>query len=149
MGTFGGFASALRVRAALLGSGIVVTLSAGAWAADLPALPQIGRQQQAQPCFGSLYAYAMASPEECPLSWNGVTLYATIDVGVTHDSHGVPFNGAYPNGVETLISKNSNRSLTSIAPNGLGQSFVGLKGEEPIGASGWSLVFDAQTGFNP
>src|SRR5271165_3435066 len=148
MGTFGGFASAPRVRAALLGCGIVVTLSAGAWAADLPARPQIWPQQQAQPCIGSLYAYAMASPEECPLSWNGVTLYATIDVGVTHDSHGVPFNGAYPNGVETLISKNSNRSLTSIAPNGLGQSFVGLKGEEPIGASGWSLVFDAQTGFN-
>ena len=82
------------------------------------------------------------------LSWNGVTLYATIDVGVTHDSHGVPFNGAYPNGVETLISKNSNSAVTSVAPNGLGQSFVGLKGSEPI-ASGWSFVFNAQTGFDP
>ncbi len=81
-------------------------------------------------------------------SWNGVTLYATIDVGVTHDSHGVPFNGAYPNGVETLISKNSNGAVTSIAQNGLGQSFVGLKGSEPI-ASGWSFVFNAQTGFDP
>jgi predicted porin len=33
-------------------------------------------------------------------------------------------------------------------PNGLGQSLVGLKGTEPI-ASDWSLVFDAETDFDP
>ena len=93
----------------------------------------------------------MSSPEECPLSWNGFTFYGRIDVGVTHESHGVPFNGAYPNGVEHLISKNANRSLTSIAPNGLGQSFLGLKGDLPILPldSGWSVIFNAQTGFGP
>jgi predicted porin len=93
----------------------------------------------------------MASSEECPLVWNGITFYGRIDVGVTHDSHGVPFNGAYPNGIETQIAKNSNRSLTSIAPNGLGESFLGLKGDEPILPLGsdWSLIFNAQTGFDP
>jgi hypothetical protein len=100
-------------------------------------------------CFSSPLAFVMASPEECALAWNGITFYGRIDVGVTHDTHGVPFNGAYPNGVETQISKNSNRSLTSIAPNGLGESFLGLKGVEPIGASDWSLIFNAQTGFDP
>jgi len=129
-----------------LGSALLLLGAWGAQAAEQPPAPQ---PTPAAPCFDSLYDYLMASTDECPLAWNGVTLYATIDVGVTHDSHGVPFNGAYPQGVETLISKNSNRSLTSIAPNGLGQSFVGLKGAEPIGASDWSLIFNAQNGFDP
>ena len=60
----------------------------GAWgvrAAEQPPAPQ---PTSAAPCFDCLYDYLMASPEECPLAWNGVTLFATIDVGVTHDSHG-------------------------------------------------------------
>src|SRR5208337_3301383 len=44
--------------------------------------------------------------------------------------------------------KNSNGSRTTILPNGLGQSNVGVKGDEPI-APDWSLVFNFQTGFNP
>jgi predicted porin len=126
-----------------------VALARVTYADELPNLPQAWGQ--ASPCLASLYAYAMASPEECPLAWNGITFYGRIDVGVTHDTHGVPFNGAYPNGVETLVSKNSNRSLTSIAPNGLGQSFLGLKGDEPILPLGsdWSLIFNFQTGFDP
>jgi hypothetical protein len=105
---------------------IAAVASALAWkpanAADAPVASQ--NSTQPEPCFASLYDYLTASAEDCPLTWNGVTFYGRIDVGVTHDTHGVPFNGAYPNGVETLISKNSNRSLTSIAPNGLGQSFL-------------------------
>ncbi len=118
-------------------------------AEELPSLPQSWEQRETPSCFSSPLAYVMASPEECPLAWNRITFYGRIDVGVTHDTHGVPFNGAYPNGVETQISKNSNRSLTSIAPNGLGESFLGLKGDEPIAASGWSFIFNAQTGFDP
>jgi len=118
-------------------------------AEELPSLPQSWEQPETPSCFSSPLAYVMASPEECPLAWNRITFYGRIDVGVTHDTHGVPFNGAYPNGVETQISKNSNRSLTSIAPNGLGESFLGLKGDEPIAASGWSFIFNAQTGFDP
>ena len=38
--------------------------------------------------------------------------------------------------------------IFTIAPNGLGQSFVGVKGREPI-ASGWSLIFNFQNGFDP
>jgi hypothetical protein len=116
---------------------------------ELPSLPQSWEQPETPSCFSSPLAFVMASPEECALAWNGITFYGRIDVGVTHDTHGVPFNGAYPNGVETQISKNSNRSLTSIAPNGLCESFLGLKGVEPIGASDWSLIFNAQTGFDP
>jgi predicted porin len=116
-------------------------------AADAPLASPTGAQPPV-PCFTSLYDFAMASAEECPLSWNGLTVYGTIDVGGSYDTHGVPFNGTYPHGVETLISKNSNRSLASIAPNGLGQSSVGVKGVEPL-APDWSLIFNFETGFNP
>jgi hypothetical protein len=116
-------------------------------AADATLGSQAGAQP-ASPCFASIVAFATASPDECPLSWNGLTLYRTIDVGASYDTHGVPFNGAYPHGVERLISKNSNRSLISIAPNGLSQSSVGVKGAEPL-APDWSLIFNLETGFNP
>jgi predicted porin len=89
-----------------------------------------------------------SSPEDCPLSWNGVTLYGKYDVGAGYETHGVPFNGNYPNGVETLIQKNSNGSRFTLVPNGLGQTALGVKGVEPI-AFGWSLVFKLENGFDP
>jgi len=60
----------------------------------------------------------------------------------------VPFNGVYPNGVEELISKNSNRSLYVLIPNGLGQSNIGVKGNETISGD-WSFLFNLQNGFDP
>jgi len=47
----------------------------------------------------------MSSPEACPLSWKGVTLYGVFDYGAGYETHRVPFNGNYPNGVETLRSR--------------------------------------------
>ena len=99
-------------------------------------------------CFASVASYFQASAQECPLTWNGITLYGTIDTGGGYQTHGVPFNGAYPNGVEHLISKNSNAPLYSGMPNGLGQSHIGVKGMEPI-SSDWSFLFNLQTGFDP
>ncbi len=69
-------------------------------------------------------------------------------MGAGYQTHGVPFNDVYQNGVEELISKNSNGRRYVLVPNGLGQSFIGVKGEEPI-VGGWSLVFNLQNGFDP
>ena len=69
-------------------------------------------------------------------------------MGVDYMTHGVPFNGAYPQGVETLISKNSQGARYSIAPNGLGQSVAGVKGTVEF-APDWSFVFKLETGFDP
>ncbi len=65
-----------------------------------------------------------------------------------YQTHGAPFNDVYPNGAEELISKNSNRPGYTLIPNGLGQSNIGVKGNEPI-AGDWSLVFNLQNGFDP
>src|ERR1700675_810508 len=43
----------------------------------------------------------------CPLTWNGITLYGTIDGGVSWRSHGAPFNGTSAVGLDYLIQKYS------------------------------------------
>ena len=50
--------------------------------------------------------------------------------------------------MEELISKNSNGRRYVLVPNGLGQSYIGVKGNEPI-AGDWTFLFNAQNGFNP
>jgi len=77
-----------------------------------------------------------------------VTLYGTVDVGVAYLTHGAPLSAYYGPGLPFLIQKFSDRSITSIAPNGLSQSKIGLSGEEPI-ADGFSAVFKLETGFQP
>jgi predicted porin len=84
----------------------------------------------------------------CPLSWDGITVYGTIDGGVTWLSHGAPFNGTSAVGAAYLIQKYSNRPQWSLAPNGLSNSSIGIKGSEPL-AEGWTFVFDLQAGFDP
>src|ERR1700731_2146456 len=84
----------------------------------------------------------------CPLSWNGITLYGTIDGGVTWLSHGAPFNGTSAVGSAYLIQKYSNRAQWSLAPNGLTNSSIRIKGKEPL-APGWDFLFDLQAGFDP
>ena len=131
----------------LLACGLLASVVGGARAADLP----VKAPAQALPapsCFASPISYFEASPVECPLTWNGITLYGAIDTGGGYQTHGVPFNAYYPNGVEELISKNSNGWRYTILPNGLGQSHIGIKGFEPI-AGDWSFIFNLQTGFDP
>ncbi len=84
---------------------------------------------------------------DCPLTWNGVTLYGAIDVGVGWVSHGLPENGYNYEG-ESLVNKNGNHSQLLFAPNNLSQTGVGLKANEQI-LPGLSFVFNASTGINP
>jgi predicted porin len=84
----------------------------------------------------------------CRLTWNGITVYGTIDGGVTWLSHGAPFNGTSAVGAAYLIQKYSNHPQWSLAPNGLSNSNIGIKGNEPL-APGWAFTFDLQAGFDP
>jgi predicted porin len=84
----------------------------------------------------------------CPLTWNGITLYGTIDAGVSWRSHGAPFNGTSAVGVDYLIQKYSNGPRWDLGPNALSNSNIGLKGNEPL-APGWAFIFDLQAGFDP
>jgi predicted porin len=84
------------------------------------------------------------------LTWNGITLYGTVDIGVEYVSHGAPLSQTWGPGLPSFIQNFSNHSITSVNGNGLSQSKVGLSGVEPLfGFGDWNGIFRVETGFNP
>src|SRR5580658_7774567 len=59
------------------------------------------------------------------LTWRGLTLYGTFDIGVAWLSHGAPLSPEFPPGLPFTIQKFSDRATLSVAPNGLSQSRLG------------------------
>lgn len=94
------------------------------------------------------FAPAAHAADDQSLTWNGITLYGTVDVDVSHQSHGAPLSQDFYTGLEYLIQKNSNKSVTSVGPNGLSQSKIGIKGKEEI-VEGLSGIFNLEMGFLP
>jgi len=95
---------------------------------------------------------AVAPPKSAgppPITWNGITLYGTIDIGVAHLSHGAPLSQTYGPGLPFTLQSFSNHPITSLAGNGLSQSKLGLSGVEPLGVGDLKAVFKLETGFNP
>jgi predicted porin len=111
----------------------------------------IGPQSQTNQTVGapepSAPTSARARADDASLTWHGITLYGTYDVGVGWVSHGEPENGYNYEG-ETLINRNGNRSQFLIAPNNLSQTSLGVRGREGL-LPGWWGVFNASTGINP
>jgi predicted porin len=84
------------------------------------------------------------------LTWNGITLYGTVDIGLEYVSHGAPLSQTWGPGLPSFIQNFSNHSITSVTGNGLSQSKIGLSGVEPLfGFGDWDGVFRIETGFNP
>jgi predicted porin len=84
------------------------------------------------------------------LTWNGITLYGTVDIGVEYVSHGAPVSQTWGPGLPSFIQNFSNHSILAVNGNGLSQSKIGLSGVEPIpGLDGWTGIFRLETGFNP
>ena len=117
----------------------------GATASDMATKALPPRAVTAPVACSGLWDFFVTS---CPLSWYGITIYGTVDAGVTWQSHGTPYNGSLPAGAEYLISKNSNRAQWNPANNAVSQSNIGVKGNEEF-APGWAFVFDLQANFNP
>lgn len=87
-------------------------------------------------------------PPPPPLTFHGITLYGTVDVGVAYLSHGAPLSATYGPGLPFTIQKFSNRSTYSLAENGLSQSKIGVAIDEPLGKD-FSVVGRLETGFQP
>jgi predicted porin len=128
--------SAFRVRRSrgIARLGCVCVLAAY-WCAAAPA--------QAQ----SASAPAPKAPDSS-LTWNGITLYGIVDVGVQYQTHGVPASDYFPAGTESIIQKNSAGSITAVTPSNFSQSRLGLSGNEPL-VGDWAGVFRLETFFNP
>jgi len=113
----------------------------GAWvlAAACWAVAAVAQAQSAAP--------APKAPDSS-LTWNGITLYGIVDVGLQYQTQGVPISDYFPAGTESIIQKNSNGSVTAVTPSNLSQSRIGLSGNEPL-VGDWSGVFRLETFFNP
>ena len=85
---------------------------------------------------------------DCQLTWRGITVYGTIDAGFGWQSHGAPWDPRSAVGASYLIQKQNNSALWGPAPNALTNSFIGIKGTQPIGGN-VSAVFALDAGFDP
>jgi predicted porin len=127
---------------AALASVFVLSHAARAQVAPTPA-PAPADPPAPEAC-GSFHDFATTS---CPLTWHGITIYGTYDVGVGWVSHGSPVSPYNYEG-ESLINRNGNNSQWLIAPNNLSQTGLGIRGREEF-LDGWFGVFNASTGINP
>jgi predicted porin len=97
--------------------------------------------------------HAQTAPVAAPaaddsMSWHGITLYGTVDVGLQYESHGAPFSDYYTPASTNIVQKDSRESVFGATGSNLSQSKIGLRGLEPI-AGDWSGVFALETWFNP
>jgi predicted porin len=132
----------------LVASTAAIALCGAAQASDLPVYTKAPPSLTPAPLVSCTSAVQFFVTD-CPLTYYGITVYGTIDVGGGWESHGAPFNGNFPTGVSELINKqNRHTSMWLATPNGLSQSNIGIKGKEAI-TSGLDFVFDLNFGFDP
>jgi predicted porin len=109
--------------------------AAAAQAADLPAIEVPG----------------LKYPLPDTLTWNGITLYGTVDVGYAYQTNGRPL-GSVISGLEyipfTTTRNFTGQSISTLVGSPLEQSKVGLKIEEGLGL-GWAAVGRLEMGFDP
>jgi predicted porin len=87
-------------------------------------------------------------PADDSLTWNGITLYGVIDVGIQYDTHSAPFTPYRTSASGNIVRQNSKGSVIGVTPSNMGQSRVGLQGIEPL-FSDWAAEFQIETFFNP
>jgi predicted porin len=85
---------------------------------------------------------------DCKLTWYGIRIYGTVDVGGGYQTHGAPFDPNFITGASYFIQKMNRSSMWGWAPNGLSQSSIGVQIQEPIGAD-WTFVAQLEAGFDP
>jgi predicted porin len=130
----------------LAGAACATNASANDIIMETKAVPAVTTKALSKPATcSSLEDFVVTA---CPLTWNGITVYGTIDAGVSWRSHGAPFNGSSAFGVDYLIQKYSGGPRWDLGPNALTNSNIGIKGNEPF-APGWAFIFDLQAGFDP
>ena len=132
----------------LLASAAAIALCGAAQAADLPIYTKEPAPISPPPlvsCTGVVQFFVT----DCPLTYYGITVYGTIDMGEGYETHGVPFNKDIITGVTELVQKTSRPTAMWLpTPGGLTQSNIGIKGVEQI-TPGLNFVFDLNFGFNP
>src|SRR3981189_265406 len=133
----------LGIFAAVILAAAGVSCAVEAWAADI--MPMKAPAASApKPCTDGWSFIAT----DCQLTWQGITVYGTIDAGFGWQSHGAPWDPRSAVGASYLIQKQNNSAIWGPAPNALTNSIIGMQGTEPIGGN-VSVVFALDAGFDP
>jgi predicted porin len=84
------------------------------------------------------------------LTWHGITLFGSVDLGAAYQSNGAPYSGSLNTGLAYNVfgNKNLRGPVASFTNNAMQQSTIGLKIDEPLFA-GWKAIGQFDTGFNP
>jgi predicted porin len=128
-----------RIGIFALGVALISAANAADLAASAPSAPTS--------CFSSFWNWLSASANDCPLTYAGITLYGSLDIGATYLTNGVGYSPSADK-LNYFIQKNSSGSKWLPAYNALSQSVLGLKMKENLGY-GWSLVGVLEAGINP
>ena len=101
-----------------LGASLAIMIAAAAGAAHAADLPTTKAPAVAPPvnCYASFWNWLNSSAADCPISYAGVTLYATLDGGLGYESNGAGYNKWWNNGVRT-----SSPSRAPMARSGCGR----------------------------
>src|ERR1700753_2998091 len=83
-------------------------------------------------------------PADDSLTWQGITLYGVVDVGLQYDTHMAPFTPYRPAASGNIVRNYSRSSVFGVTPSNRGQSRVGLQGIEPLFGE-WSGIFQVET----
>src|SRR6476661_10892907 len=134
----------LGIFAAVILAGACCAVEARAADAVPTAAPAATTASQPKPCTDGWSFIAT----NCQLTWQGITVYGIVDTGFGWQSHGAPWDSRSAVGSSYLIQKQNRGSLWTLAPNALSNSFIGIKGTEPIGGN-VSVVFALDAGFDP
>ena len=63
---------------------------------------------------GSANGVYAADSTDDSLTWFGITLYGTVDVGYTYQNRGVPLNDYFPAGLEYMVQKNATKKICAL-----------------------------------
>jgi predicted porin len=93
---------------------------------------------------------SLKDPLPDTLTYKGVTIYGTIDVGYAYQTNGAPYSGSLYTGLDYNMygSKQNRESISTLTNNALSQSVIGVKVEEAVGL-GFVALGRLDTGFNP
>jgi predicted porin len=115
----------------------MASLAANAHAADVDLFP--------------FRAPQFKDPLPDSLTWYGITLYGTLDLGYAYQTNGRPL-GRVVSGLEfipfTTTRNYTGQAISTFAHSGLEQTKIGVKVDEPLGL-GWAIVGRADTGIDP
>jgi predicted porin len=130
---------------AVFSAAVLGVCLSGANAADLPIPTKAPEAPPPPQACASAYDFLFTT---CPLTWYGITVYGTIDSGLSAQTHGAPFNPDFTAGGSEVIQKMNNAARFGPIDNGLSTSNIGIKAKEQI-APGWYFVGQYEFGFEP